>query len=171
MGRRSPELKRVRRKRQKIKKNQRSQENKDNSVDAEETLTFNSDNFLAPSDFLSDCGGEEEFEESVGIDLDVMEMVYDDSLQDVEEDVGYYSTRQYLVDCRKRLITKVKKYKKENERMKSEIADTYFKHRKEIEQIRSFYKNVSLGLSRSARMVQSSWSSKELCDKLSTAMV
>ena len=95
-------------------------------------------------------------EEIIGLDLDALEMETDNQLpQDetvVDDDTqeGFYGSFEYLQQCRSRLISKVKKYRDENEKLKTESVILAAKHRREVEAIRTFYKNVTFGLTRSS---------------------
>ena len=80
-------------------------------------------------------------EDAIGMDMDVLEMKLDDTLQQQTPE-EYYSSEKYLHDCRARLIAKVEKYKIEVETLKSENIELQSKSRGDIEKMRLFYSNM-----------------------------
>lgn len=99
---------------------------------------------------------------------DVLHMKLEDFYQEWDENAVYTPT--YLLECRKQLIRKVESYRCKIEELHSEKAQTALKHRKEIEEIRTFYQNIAYGTSRSGRIVKKAMSTsdaaKELLDML-----
>ena len=90
-----------------------------------------------------------------------MEMDLDDKLPQgaTWDDVAnIYGTQQYLVLCRERLLRKVIKYKETIEQLKTEKVELAAKHRKQLETVRTFYHNMTYGLSRSSVILQNSLS-------------
>lgn len=82
-------------------------------------------------------------EDSIGMDMDVLEMKLDDTLEQLTpEEKEYYSSEKYLRDCRTRLIAKVEKYKEEVETLRSENTELLSKSRGDIEKMRLFYSNM-----------------------------
>ena len=89
-------------------------------------------------------GNNTEFESAVGLDKDAMIMDIDDIYgQSTEEEATIYTSEEYQKTCRKTLIKKVHKYKRENEDLRTELIKVIEKHRGEIERIRDFTKKYS----------------------------
>jgi hypothetical protein len=128
------------------------------------------DQFLSPSDVLEQAQYPSSDEEAYGLDLDALEMTIDDELPPPEIEDEYGSI-DYLQKCRRRLIFKVKKYKEKNETLRTENINLIAKHREEVEAIRSFYQNISFGLSRTGKMVRTALcNGKELQKKFSKVL-
>lgn len=153
MGRRSPESKKKLRNRQKKKRIQRRkqksgyQEANSSGIDAETNISAQKldSQFLSPSELIDQEQYPTSDEETYGIDLDVLEMTMPPMEDDDDESVSY------LLKCRERLISKVKKYKENYEMLITENIKLKAKHG---ESIRSFYTNISFGLSRSGQIVR-----------------
>lgn len=170
MGRRSPESKKRLRKRQKKKRlyNRQQQSHcgdaSSDTIASESSDSHNNDvqtydsRFLLPSDLIEQQHAQFFYpssdEETFGLDLDALEM----TMPPMENDPD---SLRYLLQCRQRLLSKVKKYKQNYEELKTENIKLKAKHREEIESIRSFYQNISFGLTRSGKIVRAALSQRK----------
>ena len=87
-----------------------------------------------------------------GEDTDVLHMKLEDFYQGWEENAEY--SRNYLLECREQLVRKVESYRRKIEELCTDKTETALKHRKEIEDIRTFYQNIAYGTSRSGTIVK-----------------
>ena len=94
----------------------------------------------------------------IGEDTDVMHMELEDFYR--EWDNSEHSST-YLKECRQKLIEKVKEYHQKVEQLQTEKIETACKHRAEIGEIRTFYKNIAYGTSRSGRIVKKAMSTSD----------
>ena len=101
-------------------------------------LTNSSDQFLSVYDHVE--------ENAVGVDFDAIEM---EAESDDEQDI------KHLKQGRNRLLMKVIQYKEENEKLKTINAKLIHKHRRELESVRNFYSNISLGLTYGGKVLRS----------------
>lgn len=86
----------------------------------------------------------------LGLDLDVLEMTLEDTFTAPDERLPY----EYLDNCRKNLMRKVEMYHIQLQDMRAKNAQMRAQHCLEIERIRSFYKNIAFGHSRTGRIVR-----------------
>ena len=146
MGRPSPSTKRRKTKRQKVRRKLK--------------LAANSN-----CDLNQETGGCGEYvvgrilPDEIGEDTDVMHMKLEDFYQQWEDSNEY--THGYLLECRQQLMKKVKSYHCKIEELQTEKAELVVKHRKEIEEIRTFYQNIAYGTSRSGRIVKKAMSTSD----------
>ena len=94
-------------------------------------------------------------EDIFGEDLDTLEMNVEDCVQKLSLDSEEY-TMDYLIECRKRLMTKVDNYRKRLEKAHSKNAEMAYKHRKELETIREFYQSIVHLPTRAGRILKCS---------------
>lgn len=89
------------------------------------------------------------------MDNDAVIMDIDDIYgQSTEEEATIYTSEEYQKTCRKTLIKKVHKYKRENEDLRTELIKVIEKHRGEIERIRDFYKKILTGYCRGGKLLK-----------------
>ncbi len=60
----------------------------------------------------------------------------------------------YLIECREKLIGKVRKYRKQYEDAETENAKLVYKHRQDVERIRSFYQKLMYAPMRSGKIIK-----------------
>lgn len=154
MGRRSPQSKQDKRAKQKAKRKLvfKDKGHESNS-DSGETVFPSNDS----TDIQSDSTDKDVLTEDscLGEDIDVVEMNLEDALLELDEGHTEYS-QQYLLECRQRLVHKVKHYRAALEEHQSEIAQLKYKHHQEIARIREFYMKLAYAPTRSGRMVKAS---------------
>lgn len=150
MGRRSTASKRAKRQFQK-KKRKLVHSSKLQTTDSISLIeSTNSD-----LELNSTRGNNTEFESAVGLDNDAVIMDIDDIYgQSTEEEATIYTSEEYQKTCRKTLIKKVHKYKRENEDLRTELIKVIEKHRGEIERIRDFYKKILTGYCRGGKLLK-----------------
>ena len=90
--------------------------------------------------------------DALGVDLDVVEMTV--ANPDSEE-----FTYEYLQDCRKKLMLKVNAYRSELESLRLDKAKMAFKHRSQIDRIRSFYQTIAFATTRTGKIVKTAMES------------
>ena len=91
----------------------------------------------------------------LGEDIDVVLMGTEDSLLQLECDKKKSKhSYEYLLECREKLIQKVKLYRRRIEEQSSEIAEMTYKHKKELKHIRSFYQGIAYAPTRTWRIVK-----------------
>ena len=162
MGRRSLESKREKRRRQRAKRKLRNQtrDGEDriakiiqNPTDCGEDRSVVSIQDTVHED-RSVASGEDNYRPKVypelGVDFTAELMKFEDCLK--EPSKRY--THEYLLDCRKTLRLRLEECHQRLEESLSENTKLVFKHRQEIERIRSFYQTIAYGTSRSGLMVR-----------------
>ena len=107
------------------------------------------------SDSAAEGNGEVKKEDVVGEDIDTLEMKIEDCVQQLSCD-NYGYTTKYLLDCRKKLMSKVDDYRTRLEESYSENAELVYKHRKELETIRAFYQSICHLPTRAGRILKAS---------------
>jgi len=85
--------------------------------------------------------------DALGVDLDVVEMT-------VANPDSEKFTYEYLQDCRKKLMLKVNAYRSELESLKLDKAKMAFKHRSQIDRIRSCYQTIAFATTRTGKIVK-----------------
>ncbi len=136
MGRRSPELKRVKRCKQKAR---RKLLFKDTS--RPQDLPTEHSNYQPQTDSEAPSGTDE----AVGEDIGVFLMTLEDSIQRLDTNASDYS-EEFLMECRDKLMQKVIKYHKQYESAVTENSRLIHNHRQEVERIRKFYQNLVYAL-------------------------
>ena len=108
----------------------------------------------------------------LGEDEEVIDMEIEDALFNLDGYTGKTERKypmEYLSECREKLLSKVKKYRAKVEDQKSQNISMQYNHRKEIENIRTFYRGIAYAPTRSGRLVKqaqcSSKTAKELLDE------
>ena len=106
--------------------------------------------------------------EAIGdVDIDHVEMCLYDSYRQLD---GEEYTREYLLNCRSKLMDKVQQYKKELNKSEEERVAMELAHKKELQRVRRFYEIIAFGQSRSGRMVRAAMgttsAAKEIMDEL-----
>ena len=91
-----------------------------------------------------------------GEDTDVLHIKLEDFYQGWEENAEY--SCNYLLECRKQLVGKVESYRRKIEELCTDKTETALKHRKEIDDIQTFYHNIAFGTSRSGAIVKKAMS-------------
>ncbi|MCG8624869.1 MAG: hypothetical protein MJE68_23080, partial [Proteobacteria bacterium] len=124
MGRPSPATKRKKRQRQKARRKLKFH-----------TESSNISGSLRQQDYSNEYVIGRDLPNEIGEDTDVMHMKLEDFYQ--QWDDGEY-TQGYLLECRQQLIQKVEHYRCQIETLQTEKAELTLKHRKEIEEIRTF---------------------------------
>lgn len=139
MGRPSPETKRRKRQRQKVRRQ----------------LKFSSKSSNDCTSELDEYVVGRVLPDEIGEDTDVMQMKLEDVYQ--QWDDSKY-THKYLMECRQQLIKKIEEYRCKLEQLQTQNSEMTLKHRKEIEEIRTFYRNIAYGTSRSGKIVKKAMS-------------
>lgn len=150
MGRPSPATKRRKRHRQKAR---RKLKFRTELSDTSETEQCHSNQYVVGRDLPDE----------IGEDTDVMHMKLEDFYQ--QWDNKEY-TQGYLLECRQQLLRKVESYRNKIEELQTEKAELSLKHRKEIEEIRTFYQNIAYGTSRSGKIVKKAMSTSDSAKEL-----
>ena len=92
-----------------------------------------------------------------GIDKDVLEMKFEDGFRQLDEingkEVPQYSTK-YLLKSREILMSKVEHYRQQLDQYELEKRRMALETRKTIENVKTFYKNIALGPTRTGRIVK-----------------
>lgn len=96
--------------------------------------------------------------DEIGEDTDVMHMKLEDIYQQWD---GCEYTPNYLKECRHLLMKKVEEYRRTVEELQTEKAKQAVQHRNEIEEIRTFYRNIAYGTSRTGKIVKKAMSTSE----------
>ena len=149
MGR-SLESKRQKRKKQKAKRKMKQKHcQKDTEETAEETVSHESERDDVPT---HDNYCVKNYPE-LGVDYTAELMKFEDSLQEP----GEY-THKYLVDCRIKLRLSLERCHKQLEDALSANSKQAFRHRQQIESIRSFYQTIAYGNCRGAQIVRAAMS-------------
>ena len=100
-----------------------------------------------------------------GEDMDVLEMSLEDSMKRLDPNSVHYSL-EYLTDCRTKLIQKVAQYRQQLETSTSNNTKLIYKHRQEIERIRSFYQNLMHAPTRTGRIVKAACTTSHAAVKI-----
>ena len=145
MGRPSPATKKKKRQRQKLRRKQKftATSGATDSSEAEHSSGYVVGRVLP---------------DEIGEDTDVMHMELEDFYR--EWDNSEHSNT-YLKECRQKLLEKVKEYHQKVEQLQTEKIEIACKHRAKIEEIRTFYRNIAYGTSRSGRMVKKAMSTSD----------
>ncbi len=91
--------------------------------------------------------------DALGEDMNVFEMTVEDSMQCLETNVSHYS-HGYLMECREKLVWKVKQYRKQCEDAVLQNTKLLYEHRQEIETIASFYQKLMSAPMQSGRIIK-----------------
>ena len=147
MGRPSPQLKKAKRQKQKVRRKlkfNRADDRAcvDNCGNSEEATDIDVNNYCAVDE-----------EEVIGEDMDTLQMKLADSIMNLSKDPDKHKP-EYLEECRRKLITKVDTYTVRLEKAYSENAKLAYKHRREIESLRSFYQSIIHLPTRTGRIVK-----------------
>ena len=165
MGRSSPTQKKAKRQRQKVRRklvfaaNLASQETACSNTSCREPNEASCREPNEPESSEIDC-----VDLCMGdVDTDIVEMeVYDDYRQIDGE--PYPPT--YLLKCRKKLMTKVLKYRKQVHELEREVAHVKSKSNEEKERLRKYYETIAFAKSRSGRMVRSAMGTANAAGKI-----
>ena len=79
------------------------------------------------------------FSIACGEDFVAVEMRLENCLKDNDEEYPY----EYLIKCRERLHVRVEHYRSEVQTLKDKITEQALQHRKQLEQVRDFYRNIT----------------------------
>ncbi len=143
MGRPSPQAKQLQRKRQKERRKLFPQTSSPHACDDCEMSRVT----------ISDEARCEDA--AIGEDMDTLTMNIEDCVKRLSCDDAEYSVH-YLLDCRKTLMAKVDRYRKNLEQAYTENAEQIYKHRKDLEQICSFYQAICHLPTRAGRILKAS---------------
>ena len=91
----------------------------------------------------------------IGEDMDTLEMSIEDCIQQLSCDNSEYP-HSYLLDCWKKLMSKVDDYRKRLEEAYTANSELVRKHRKELETVRSFYQSIIHLPTRAGRILKAS---------------
>lgn len=92
----------------------------------------------------------------LGEDMDVALMKTDDCLIELENDDDKSAyTYEYLLDCREKLMKRVKTYRQQIEEQSSKMTSMAYEHKKQLQHIRSFYQGIAYAPTRTGRIVKS----------------
>lgn len=161
MGYRSVKSKRRKRKLQKAKKKKSLQSKEglrisgkpsgdpQTSIQDSEHSTFGE---LQSQETPQECNEDLDSSFSVvcGEDMVAVEMRLEDEFKDEDEQYP----RDYLLECRERLCVKVQHYRSEVEALKDKIAQQSLQHRKQLDQVRDFYRNIAYARTRAGEIVR-----------------
>ena len=154
VGKRNLELKRKKRKLQKARKRKKfSQSTKDTPSIATD-LSFPSEVMVAPCHASNQAvvSKVDSSTTACGEDLVALEMRLEDSLQPEDQAYSY----EYLKECRQRLCVQVEQYRNEVERLSSALTEQSSQHRRQLDQVRDFYRTIAYSRTRSGAMVKKS---------------
>lgn len=112
-------------------------------------------------------GSHDTLQDCIGEDADVVIMqTEDDIMKECDGESGPKYPYEYLLNCRKELMMRVKEYRAIVEDQKSRIIAMEYKHRKEIERIRSFYQGIAYAPTRTGKIYKRSHCSSSIAKQI-----